>query len=226
MLKNSFFYRFIVAVKRSISVAKILFYRQGLFRSMFKGIPLGKNGEPIPWFTYPAIEYLKQFDFSQKKVFEYGSGNSSIFWASRAMQVTAVESNRQWYEHVLRFSRHNLVLMLEPDRESYISSIGRYQGTFDVIVIDGQWRNACADVCKEYLAEDGIIIIDNSDRKYACCTKLRENGFFQIDFSGFSPVNGYTSTTSIFIRTSNKLQLNFLPSSPVGGLAQVASEDD
>lgn len=226
MLKDSFFYRFIVAVKRSISVTYILFYRQGLFRSMFKGIPFDKNGGPIPWFTYPAIEYLKQFDFSKKKVFEYGSGNSSIFWANRAMHVTAVESNKQWYEHVSRMSCHNLRLILESDKERYVTSIGRYQDTFDLIVIDGQWRNACADICINYLTEDGMIVIDNSDRQYYCCAKLRKNGFFQIDFSGFSPVNGYTSTTSIFIRAANTLQLNFLPSSPVGGLAQVAHDDN
>lgn len=30
-------------------------------------------GNWLPWYTYPAIEYLKQLDFSQKTVFEYGA---------------------------------------------------------------------------------------------------------------------------------------------------------
>jgi len=225
-LRKWFLYRFVVAVKRSVLVLKALFHGQGLFRSMLKGTSVGSKDEPIPWFTYPAIEYLKQFDFSDKNVFEYGSGNSSIFWAQRAMRVTAVESNKQWYEHVSGISPHNLSLMLETDKDRYVSSIGRDKDTFDVIVIDGQWRNACADVCVDYLVDHGMIIFDNSDRQYDGCTKLRERGFFQIDFSGFSPINGYASTTSVFIRASNRLQSNFAPSNPVGGLAELAGDDD
>ena len=33
----------------------------------------------MPWYTYPVIEYLQQFDFSKLTVFEYGSGNSSCY---------------------------------------------------------------------------------------------------------------------------------------------------
>ena len=225
-LRKWFLYRFVVAVKRSVLVTKALFHGQGLFRSMLKGASVGSKDEPIPWFTYPAIEYLRQFDFSDKKVFEYGSGNSSIFWAHRAMQVTAVESDQQWYEHVSRVSPPNLSLILETEKDSYVSSIGRNKETFDVIVIDGQWRNACANVCVDHLVDHGMIIFDNTDRQYDGCTKLRERGFFQIDFSGFSPINGYASTTSIFIRASTRLQSNFVPSDPVGGLAELAGDDD
>ena len=27
-----------------------------------------KEGNPLPWYTYPAIEYLAQFDYSQKMI--------------------------------------------------------------------------------------------------------------------------------------------------------------
>lgn len=225
-IRKWFLYRVVAAVKRSMLVTKALFYGQGLLRSMLKGAPVGQKGEPIPWFTYPAIEYLKQFDFSDKKIFEYGAGNSSIFWAQRAMQVTAVESDRQWYEHVSKLRPPNLSLILETDRERYISSIGRDNETFDVIVIDGLWRNSCADICVDHLSDQGMIIFDNSDRRYDGCTKLRKRGFFQIDLSGFSPINGYASTTSIFIKAGNRLQSGFSPSDPVGGLAELAGDDD
>ena len=43
-------------------------------RSIDEKICLDKDGNPIPWYTYPAIEYLSQFDYSDKEIFEYGCG--------------------------------------------------------------------------------------------------------------------------------------------------------
>lgn len=193
---------------------------------MFKGVPIGPKGEPIPWFTYPAIEYLKSFDFSDKMVFEYGAGHSSLFWANRAKTVTAVESNKPWHDHIA--SRHppNLSLFFESDKDRYVSSIERNAVAYDLIVIDGRWRNACADKCADYLAVGGMIIIDNSDRRYEGCARLRARGFFQIDFSGFSPVNGYASTTSIFVGPRLPPQASFISPVPVGGLMFNADNDD
>lgn len=225
-LKSTFIYTAPAAAKRALQVMRTLFFGQGFIRSVLGAKPVGPDGEPIPWFTYPAIEYLKQFDFSEKRVFEYGCGNSSLFWARHAKEVIAVESDRRWFDHVARMRPPNLLLMLETDKARYVSSISRQDGKFDVIVIDGQWRNACANICTGSLTDYGMIILDNSDRQYKGCDRLREQGFFQIDFSGFSPINGYVSTTSIFIRAANQLQLNFSPSSPVGGLRQLACDDD
>lgn len=219
-------YRWVVALRRSAELSRILFCRQGLFRSMMTGTPVGSKDEPIPWFTYPAIEYLKRFDFSDKKVFEYGAGHSSLFWASRAMTVTTVESNEKWHAHIALKRPPNLTLYLEPEKEKYVSSIGRDVAVYDVIVIDGQWRNACAEICADYLADRGMIIFDNSDRRYEGCAKLRARGFFQVDFSGFSPINGYTSTTSIFIGPLIPAQSNFVSSDPVGGQMIYAGDDD
>ena len=28
-----------------------------------------RDGNPIPWYTYPAIEYISQFDYSEKEIF-------------------------------------------------------------------------------------------------------------------------------------------------------------
>ncbi len=149
-----------------------------------------------------------------------------MFWADRAKEVVSVESDSAWFGYISGISPSNLRLMLQPDKELYVSNIRQQGRKFDVIVIDGQWRNACANVVADYLMDYGMIIFDNSDRHYQGCDILRQKGFFQIDFSGFSPINGYTSTTSLFIRASTQLQLKFTPSMPIGGLAQLASKDD
>ena len=66
-------------------------------RSIDEKVCIDKDGNPIPWYTYPAIEYLSQFDYSQKEIFEFGCGYSSMFWANRAKKVTSIEDNINWF---------------------------------------------------------------------------------------------------------------------------------
>ena len=34
-------------------------------RSIDEKVCVDKDNNPIPWYTYPAIEYLSQFDYSK-----------------------------------------------------------------------------------------------------------------------------------------------------------------
>ena len=67
-------------------------------RSMNEKVCIDRDGNPIPWYTYPAIEYLSQFDYSQKKIFEFGTGYSSMYWAKRAQKVISIEDKPEWFE--------------------------------------------------------------------------------------------------------------------------------
>jgi hypothetical protein len=46
--------------------------------------PVDRSEKPIPWFTYGAIEYLKRLDCRGWRVFEFGTGNSTIYWSGGA----------------------------------------------------------------------------------------------------------------------------------------------
>lgn len=46
----------------------------GQFQSIKKWSCIDKDGNPIPWYTYPAIEYLSNLDFSNKIILEWGGG--------------------------------------------------------------------------------------------------------------------------------------------------------
>ena len=225
-LQNTMLFRIFLAIKRSLRVSGVLLVKQGYFRSVVKGAPVTADGEPLPWFTYPAIEYLKQFNLSEKRVFEYGAGNSSLFWAARAREVVAVESDRHWFNRISGVCPPNLFLNFHANKKDYISCITRQEGKFDVIVIDGQWRNACAAICDTYLNKDGMIIFDNSDRHYKGCDLLREKGYLQVDFCGFSPINRYASTTSLLLKLPLDQRAWYRQSSPIGGLAELAGDDD
>jgi hypothetical protein len=225
-MKDSLPFRVLLAIKRSFIIARVMLVKQGYSRSVVTGRPVDGGGVPIPWFTYPAIEYLKQFDFSRKRVFEYGSGNSSLFWAARSASVIAVESSEIWHRHISTMAPSNLEVLLHTDRDGYVNSIAAANDSFDIIVVDGKWRNACVRASESFLRDGGFIIVDNSDRHYRACDELREKGYFQIDFSGFSPINRYASTTSLLLKSPLDQRAGYRQSSPVGGLAERAGDDD
>jgi hypothetical protein len=95
-------------------------------------------GEPVPWYTYPAIEYLQQFDFSTRSVFEYGSGNSTLFWSRRAAHVVSVEDEEGWFEQMRPRVPPNCTLRHEADLHRYVNVIADYPEGFDIIIVEGR----------------------------------------------------------------------------------------
>jgi len=178
------------------------------------------KGAEIPWYTYPAIEYLSNFDFKDCSVFEFGSGNSSLFWADRARSVCSVEDNQEWFEVVSKRQKENQIVIHRADEVGYVKSLPEQGKLFEIIVIDGNWRNECVVEAINCLKDGGMIVLDNSDRiiEKECGRLLREHGFIQMDFSGFGPINGYCWTTSVFMKAPTLLQRNFSGPTPIGGL--------
>jgi hypothetical protein len=182
------------------SAWRILSRSFGHARSVRRGEPLDRDGREIPWFSYPAIEYLDQLDFSGRTVFEFGAGNSSLYWSRRAARVVSVEHDRAWYERLrVRLpAGHELHLVEDPGE--YPRVLARYAERFDVIVVDGIMRRACCAAAVAHLAPGGLVILDNSDWHHRCAAVLRGAGLLEVDFAGFGPVNGYTWTTSLFFQ--------------------------
>lgn len=211
---------FLSCIKRIISILKILFFDYGLLRSVIRESAVDFNGTPLPWYTYPTIEYLKSFDLSDKIVFEWGCGNSSHFWATRCKEVFSCESDERWYDRVVVRKAKNQEIFLCKDEGSYVKQIEKLDSRFDIVVIDGKFRKSCAEKAIDYLNDGGIIILDNSDWYPETSGFLRSKCFFQIDFTGFGPINGYTWTTAFFIKFD--LAMDRLPSylfhHPIGGL--------
>ena len=80
-----------IAMLATLRNYRILSIEFGQYKTMYRWDCVDRFNRPIPWYTYPAIEYIKQLDFSDKTVFEYGSGNSTLFWAQRCKKLVSVE---------------------------------------------------------------------------------------------------------------------------------------
>ena len=188
-----------------------------------------RDNNPIPWYTYPAIEYLSQFDYTDKTVFEFGCAYSSLFWAKRAKKVISIEDNPKWFEKWQQeFKEPNLDIRWRDEGEIYENAIFEENQKYDVIVIDGKRRFECAKAAIQKLADGGMIILDDSDRvntsdEYKKAIKdLQSANLLQVDFYGFCPMNVYTKATTIFF----KRDFNFVSKfdvQPVNGLGNLWS---
>lgn len=179
----------------------------GWILSNKNGKPVSKNGEPIPWMTYSFISYIEKCLNKNMKVFEYGSGNSTLWWAKHVKNVVACEHDSTWFAQIEKKMPSNVALNFSPLDEGtqYSSFIKNYKNEFDIIVIDGRDRINCAKNSLNALTDNGVVIWDNSDRdEYNDGFKyLLSHGFRRLDFCGMGPINSYKWCTSIFYKSGN-----------------------
>jgi protein-L-isoaspartate O-methyltransferase len=219
-------YRLITRLCRLIGLGSfpLLQKDMGHFKSSLNWVCNDGKGEPIPWFTYPAIAFIQQLDLRQKLIFEYGSGSSSAFFAARCQQIVSVEDDLDWAEKIRHQQLKNHTLLFKQGTETYAQSISEApHSIFDVIVVDGSHRLECAQKAVAHLAENGILILDNADWYAHVAAFLRAQNLIQVDFHGFGPINQYTWTTSIFFTRNYHFEpLNGVqPQTPLGGLEQI-----
>tara|TARA_Y100000588_G_scaffold320869_1_gene351714 strand:- start:325 stop:1140 length:816 start_codon:yes stop_codon:yes gene_type:complete len=178
------------------------FSRSGHLLSVSTMRPMNGEGKPIPWFTYPAIDFLDRIALPGWQVFEWGSGNSTLWWASKTESVIAVEDNESWHDEIKRQLPQNATILKRSD-EAYFKAICDYpKEHFDAVIVDGSTRNECAVRAIPHLKPNGILIFDNSDsREYAESTEtMKENGFYRIDFWGLIPSYLYKNCTSMYFK--------------------------
>lgn len=184
------------------SCVNILRNSYGFIATVENGYSCDSNGNELPLYTYPAIEYLAQFDFSNKKVFEFGAGASTKYWMKQAKSVLSVENNQLWFDKLKAELDSNVSLHFAQNDE-FPNQINKTDEIFDVIIVDGAgYRFDCAKLALNKLSDDGMIILDNSDWHHNTAALLKKSGLLQIDMTGFKPGEHHTSTTSLFLRRS------------------------
>jgi hypothetical protein len=116
-----------------------------------------------PWIPYRATRELARIIRKDWHVLEFGAGMSTVWFAQRSAFVLSIESNEVWYRRVaamlVQRDLHNVDLRLRPDQLGYLA----VDGSFDLVVIDGEWRDRCVDVALTHVRDHGFLYLDNVD---------------------------------------------------------------
>lgn len=140
-------------VRRLIS--SIFYYR--IFRKIYPH---------TPWYTPGAIKTTEKMLTPHSKVFEWGSGASSIWYAERVGEYIGIEDNERWYTDISkRLNSSNTRIVLCDNKDEYINAINKFPDRyFDCISIDGRHRIDCLKHAVSKLSDNGLIVFDDSQR--------------------------------------------------------------
>lgn len=135
-----------------------------------------------PWWPIPAIRHLGRRLPERARVFEWGSGGSTVWLSRRGARVVAIESESEWQRRVaerapeadVRFvpGATTGTLRSEPDLrdrgthffDDYVAAIDEFpDDSFDLVVIDGIARCECAKRARTKVKPGGLVVLDDSN---------------------------------------------------------------
>ncbi|MGA7838412.1 MAG: hypothetical protein WB996_10625 [Ignavibacteriaceae bacterium] len=183
----------------------------GWFNAFDSGFPVDRNNNPVPWVTYPFIDFISTRLKNNFTVFEYGSGSSTLFYSKRVKELTAVEHDKEWFNKIKGIMPQNVNLEYNSEDEdgTYCRTIESQNKKFDLIIVDAVDRNNCIKISPGYLSDNGIIILDDSEREQYEEGKnlLSSQNFKCLDFWGISPGYLNRKCTTIFYKSVNCLDI-------------------
>lgn len=169
--------------------------------------PLSSDNEPEPWFSIEANIFVKNRLSSALSIFEYGSGNSSIYFSKTCKSVHSVEHNAEWHSKISGALKayKNIELELKKDAEDYQNAITNTGKTFDLVIVDGILRNECAAIAFHSLSENGILVLDDSERtEYQPTFELAKKlGYKELSVYGMAVGVNLLKSTTFFYRSNN-----------------------
>src|SRR5665213_2403955 len=181
----------------------------GWFNAFDSRSPVDQDNNPIPWVTYSFIDFIKERLNKRHTVFEFGSGNSTYFYAKYAGIVVSVEHDKEWFDKILSTKPENAELIYcELVRDGdYCRMPIKLEETFDIIIVDGRDRVNCCKQAIKAVSETGVIVLDDSERESykEGIDFLVKKGFKELSFTGISPGLFYRKATSVFYRPDNCL---------------------
>lgn len=135
-----------------------------------------RKGEP--WIVPDALVVLKGIIKPTWRVFEWGSGGSTVFWSRNCADVISVEHLDNWLQRTaemlvsfecidnweIRHVPADMTVEVEHYR-NYANEILRVEGNFDLIYVDGEAtsRQWCLDLALDRVNPGGYLLLDNSN---------------------------------------------------------------
>ncbi len=176
----------------------------------------------LPWISYPCIKFFREALRPDHRVFEWGVGGSTVFFAGLGCQVSTVESSRHWGDVTMKrlrdegtADRVDLRVREKEDAESDDDYAQRFAGEvkeggpWDVVFVDGEesgrlGRVACVEErARSDLSPDAMIVLDDASREqYEAAVPKLLDGWSRTKFVGFGPARPGVTQTDVYRRPS------------------------
>jgi hypothetical protein len=201
-----------------------------------KILPYIEGLHVLPWLTDGALDFLDSHIFFIKaslkhnpRVFEFGSGNSTLYFLSRGCLVTSIEHDADWCRKIadvaICFGYQDRLSLSHAERP-YHKKFEATGACYDLVLVDGRDRVQCLEQVVKHFASmprdsQPLLILDNTEHvadKYS--NYLFILGDYNLFHFEMPFVFGGVVTQS---ETLNGLHLP--PNMPANGLAANAYRD-
>ena len=151
--------------------------------------------------TYPSIPFLKDIISKDTKVFEYGSGFSTIFFSRIAGETVCVEHDKEWVDHARNNAPAATVhhvdqnAQVHPDAERIVTDFKAefpqirtdlYEHDFKHGLINDEFAGYASTIYKYPQGYFDIIVLDGMARLLTgviACERIGDKGLIVLDNS-------------------------------------------
>ncbi|MCX6585592.1 MAG: hypothetical protein NTX13_03290 [Acidobacteria bacterium] len=135
----------------------------------------------LPWFSWTAIQHLRQKIGPQQQILEWGGGGSSLFFVDLRANLLTIETDPDWHQKLAETKsqlpeesrgRWNLMKLSEPteaqSRQNYLAPATNT--AWDYVIVDGPEnkifsRMDCVQKLSELPIKPHAIILDDAWRE-------------------------------------------------------------
>ena len=125
-----------------------------------------------PWFRDDdEMELFEKYLVPDLRVFEWGSGGSTVKYGSMVKKWISIEHDLNWYLNVkAKVTQNENVRVFRVDKfndyKRYSRAISYWpKNYFDLVFVDGRARVACARNAHAHLKDDGYLILHDCKRE-------------------------------------------------------------
>jgi len=179
-------------------------------RSVISHELVDADGEAVSWMTQPFVDFLRPRIGSHWRVFEYGAGASTLFFARRTAAVLAVEHDAAFAAELsARLPAQARVIVRPESSAPYVGAVAEMRPAPHLVCVDGRDRVGCVAAALPCLDPAGVLVLDDAERpEYAAALVcLRQAGFRSVEFWGLAPGWVRQKCTAVFYRDGNILGL-------------------
>lgn len=129
----------------------------------------------LPWYTKPALDHLISLDTKDYNVYEWGGGCSTVWYAHNCKSVTTLESDDKWAKEIedylvaSNYDNYKINTISvpasankpHPNMDLYLDHIALTNTKYDLIIVDGSYRNDALLISINHVKNGGYIIFDN-----------------------------------------------------------------
>lgn len=115
-----------------------------------------------PWWVPEAVAWLEKNIKPGMRAFEWGAGRSTVWISRHGVDITCAETDPHWARFVKNNSPAAHVILTKEKGAKYASLIDK-GAPYDLIVVDGYYRDYCLPKAMQSVSPGGIIVVDNAD---------------------------------------------------------------